>query len=229
MQVKSGLMALGVMATLVFAGGSTAAAESESTDKKDEAKAENVTAMVKPGDNLSAIAEANDTSYIRLFNANKSIDNPDLIFAGDKLRVPDEDEKLPNRFGELSAPEQAVAVSSAASSQPVTSGNAPRGSSSGNTYAAGWCTWYAKEMRPDLPNNLGDAGAWAANARAQGIPTGSTPRTGAIGVMAGHVAYVESVDGNKVTVSEMGWNYSQGGFNRRTVDAGTFHTYIYKS
>ena len=81
-------------------------------------------------------------------------------------------------------------------------------------------------MRADLPNNLGNGGSWVANAAAQGIPTGSTPRVGAVAEQPGHVAYVEAVNGGMVTVSEMGYNYSQGQFNRRTVPASNF-TYIY--
>lgn len=92
----------------------------------------------------------------------------------------------------------------------------------GNTYAAGNCTWYAKDRRPDLPNNLGNANTWATEAAAQGIPTGSRARPGAIGVSLegyyGHVVYVEAIQPNDgtMTISEM--NY--GGLyqmNTRTI------------
>ena len=94
----------------------------------------------------------------------------------------------------------------------------------GNTYAAGNCTWYAKDRRPDLPNNLGNANTWATEAAAQGIPTGTRPRPGAIGVSLegyyGHVVYVEAIQPNEgtMTISEM--NY--GGLyqmNTRTIPA----------
>lgn len=228
MQIKSGLVALSVMATLVLLGGETTHAKSEPTDKKEAKK---VVVTVKAGDTLSAIARKHDTSYVRIFNANESISNPDVIDIDDKVRIPTKSEKLKNRLATLpAATQQAVTSSAAAGSyvapqQPV--GTSTRGSSAGNSYAAGWCTWWAKEMRPDLPNNLGNGGQWAANARAQGIPTGTTPRAGAIAEQAGHVAYVESVKGNMVTVTEMGWNYMSGSVNKRTVPASTFHSYIY--
>lgn len=90
-----------------------------------------------------------------------------------------------------------------------------------NTYAYGFCTWYAAQRRPDLPNRLGNGGAWLSNAQKLGLSTGSEPRTGAVMVTreswAGHVSYVESVDGSNVTISEMnfrGWNR----ISTRTVD-----------
>ena len=227
MQIKSGFMALGVMATLVLLNGPTTHAKSQVTDKTEDKP---VVVKVKSGDTLSAIAIEHDTSYVRLFNANESIENPDVIDVDDKVRIPTKDEKLKNRMADLPAQTQVAMTSSAAAGSYVAQTTAPssaRGSSTGNTYGAGWCTWWAKEMRPDLPNNLGDAGSWAANARAQGFTVNSSPSAGAIGVMSGHVAYVESVKGGMVSISEMGWNYTAGQSNRRTVPASTFHSYIH--
>jgi LysM repeat protein len=75
-------------------------------------------------------------------------------------------------------------------------------------FPAGWCTWYVATKRNVTWR--GDAGYWYANASAQGVPVGSTPKVGSIMVTweswAGHVAYVEAVnpDGSWV-VSEMNW------------------------
>lgn len=52
---------------------------------------------VKPGDYLAKIAKMNKTSSLRLFYANKSIKNPDLIYPNQKLRVPSKSEKLKAR------------------------------------------------------------------------------------------------------------------------------------
>ena len=230
MQSKFGLVALSVMATLVLFGGNTAEAKSESTDKKEAEKPavveeKPVVVTIKEGDTLADIATGHNTSYVRLFNANDKIANPDMIYVGDSVRIPKADEQLPDRFSQLTAAVQAQVVAAdvvgqatgqtgAAAAAPVT---AHRGSSAGNTYAYGWCTWWAKQMRPDLPNNLGNGGQWVANAAAQGIPTGSAARAGAIAEIPGHVAYVESVSGGMMTITEYGWNYTQGQFNRRTV------------
>jgi surface antigen len=81
-------------------------------------------------------------------------------------------------------------------------------------------------MRPDLPNNLGNANTWVSRAAAQGLATGSAPRVGAVGQQGMHVVYVEAVNGDgTVTISEM--NHA-GLYVRtvRTVPASTF-MYIY--
>lgn len=52
---------------------------------------------VQPGDYLAKIAEEHGTVYTRLFDANENIKNPDVIFAGDQVRIPTADEQLPSR------------------------------------------------------------------------------------------------------------------------------------
>lgn len=97
-----------------------------------------------------------------------------------------------------------------------------------NSYSYGYCTWYVASKRA-VPGGWGNAASWYANARAAGLGVGSTPRAGAIAWTGagyyGHVALVESVNGNMVTVSEMnyrGWNK----VSSRTVPASSFR-YIY--
>lgn len=221
MQIKFGLMALSVMATLVLFGGNTAEAKSETTAKKEAKK---VIVTVKAGDTLSDIATKYHTSYIRIFNANESIVDPDVIDIGDKVRIPGKDEKLKNRLALLPVAAQ-TEITTAAGYQPIPA-QTSRGSSVGNGYVWGNCTWYVKEMRPDLPNNLGNGGEWVANAAAMGLPTGSTPRVGAVAEEPGHVAYVESVSGGYITISEMNYAGGLGQVHRRTVPAANYR-YIY--
>lgn len=52
---------------------------------------------VQPGDYLTKIAKANDSTALRLFYANRAIKDPDLIYPAQKLRVPTADEKLTPR------------------------------------------------------------------------------------------------------------------------------------
>lgn len=52
---------------------------------------------VQPGDSLSSIAEANSTTWVRLYNANDTIVNPNIINPGDQLRIPTPDEPLVDR------------------------------------------------------------------------------------------------------------------------------------
>lgn len=97
----------------------------------------------------------------------------------------------------------------------------------GNSYDYGQCTYYVASRR--AVGNWGNAGAWLSNAIAEGHSTGSVPAPGAIAWSPGHVAYVESVSGGQVTVSEMNFWGNGGGWNivsYRTVPAGAF-TYIY--
>lgn len=233
MQTKIGLLTLGAITALVLFGGSTAEAKEKPTDTSDDS----VVVEVALGDTLSSIANEHSTTYVRLFNANESIVNPDTIDVNDKVRIPNENEKLPNRMAEL-APAQPVAAApqpaqpqqqaQPAQSAPAPQASyAPRATTSGNTYVWGNCTWYVKERRADLPNMLGNGGSWTANAAAQGFATGSTPRVGAVAEQAGHVAYVEAVNGNSVTVSEMNYAGGVGQTHTRTVPASTFFSYIY--
>lgn len=102
--------------------------------------------------------------------------------------------------------------------------------SAGNQYAPGYCTYYVKEMRPDLPNDLGNANQWYVNAKAEGFKVGSKPKIGAVGVSyegwAGHVVYVQKIKKNgNIVISEMNymglWNK-----NTREVSPSSF-VYIY--
>lgn len=242
MQSKFGLVALSVMATLVLFGGDAAEAKSEETTNKTP---EQVVITVKAGDNLSKIATEANTTYMRVFNANETITNPDLIFADQKLRIPTAEEQLPDRLAQFTAEQQAqilaaaaqqvapapapVATSTYAPAPAATAAAAPtayRGSTAGNGYVWGQCTWYVKNMRPDLPNNLGNGGSWVANAAAQGLATGNVPRVGAVAEEPGHVAYVEAVNGGMISISEMNYAGGVGQVHRRTVPAANYR-YIY--
>lgn len=102
----------------------------------------------------------------------------------------------------------------------------------GNTYPYGYCTWYAKSRRPDMPNHLGNARLWLMNAGRSGFSTGSTPQVGAIVVTSesklGHVGYVEEVTDDEIVVSDMnviGW----GKLSRRhmKINSAVIKGYIY--
>lgn len=191
--------------------------------------------IVGENESLSKIAEHHKITWKRLFDKNAIIEHPDIIQVGSELVVPRPEEQLNERPLPPQEPAPAPQAPNNAPSpsrqnraaRPASRRSAlTRGSFSGNGYVAGYCTWYAKSRRPDLPNNLGNANTWAARARAQGIPTGSTPRVGAIGQQGMHVVYIEGVHSNgTVTVSEM--NFKGFGItSSRTVPANSFQ-YIY--
>lgn len=98
-------------------------------------------------------------------------------------------------------------------------------------FAYGHCTYYVAG-RVYVPWS-GHAKSWLTNARAYGYRTGSVPVVGSIMVTTenkwyGHVALVEAVNGNSITISEM--NYV--GWNRKSVrvlsaNSNVIRGYIY--
>lgn len=114
--------------------------------------------------------------------------------------------------------------------------------SAGNTYAVGQCTWYVKNVASWAGNNWGNGQDWANSARQAGFRVDNTPSAGSIAVYAGganvggwtaapgygHVAYVESVNGGSVTISQGGEGFSSPtGPNTQTLSAGSATAYIH--
>jgi surface antigen/LysM repeat protein len=108
----------------------------------------------------------------------------------------------------------------------------------GNGYIPGFCTWYVANRRAaagnPIPNNLGNAATWYPIAVATGMPTGYTPKAGAvlwhvntsIARGLGHVGYVERVnDDGSILVSDM--NFAAGRFavSTRTIQPSEFGSY----
>jgi len=52
---------------------------------------------VQDGDTLDAIAQAHNTTWVRLYDANDFISDPNVINVGDQIRIPRDDETLVNR------------------------------------------------------------------------------------------------------------------------------------
>ena len=206
-------------------------------DKSNETKPieQSTYAIVAAGDSLASIAEKYNTTWTRIFDANESLGNPNAIDIGQKLRIPSAEETLPDRSSAVVAAQQAAASSNAAAPSARTSTVTTRSYSSkpinSSSYYVGngmWCTDYVHSRRPDVAV-YGNAGyGWISSAQAAGKSTGSAPRAGAVAVTNGHVAYVESVNSDgSYTVSDMGWNYRAGNYNKRTVRPGTFGQFIY--
>lgn len=110
--------------------------------------------------------------------------------------------------------------------------------SAGNRYAFGNCTWYVYERRAQLGRPVGsfwgNANSWSIYAQSAGFTVNNQPATGAIlserSGYYGHVAVVETVNGDgSIVISEMN-NYAYGGFNivnKRTISAGQAGSYTY--
>ena len=100
-----------------------------------------------------------------------------------------------------------------------------------NGYPYGYCTYYVATRR-QVPASWGDAKSWLGSAQRAGYATGSEATAGAIMVSSeswwGHVAYVESVDGDSMTISEM--NYKGWGIiSQRTISvhSGFIKGFVY--
>lgn len=223
MTIKSSLAAFAVVFSMALLISPSASAKEKETTKPAEKPP--VVVIVQAGDTLTSIAEAHNTTYARLYDANDFINNPDQIDVGNQIRIPTTEETLADRFSGYQA-QAAPTPQASYASQRYT--NAPINSSSYYVGNGMWCTDYVHSKRPDVAI-YGSAGySWIGSAQAAGKSTGKTPQAGAVAVMNGHVAYVESVnpDGSYV-VSEMGWNYKAGNYNQRTVQPGAFGGFIY--
>ncbi len=93
--------------------------------------------VIKSGDTLSKIAKKQGTSYLRIFYANKNIKDPDVIYPGEKIKIPGVNEKLAKRplpRAVVSAPKAPASTSYSSSSSAYAAPSpapAPAYSSSG--------------------------------------------------------------------------------------------------
>ena len=238
MNIKFSILALVAAGGFAFVPATNSHAVEKKSDQSKQSESENKSEVVtvKAGQTLTSIAKAHKTTYVRLFNANKNISNPDNLDVGDKVKIPKKDDKLQDRFSQyqaaVAASYQAPATQYAA--QPAatyTTQNYSAAPVNSTSYYVGngmWCTDYVNSKRSDVPI-YGNAGySWIGAAQADGKATGTTAKQGAVAVTNGHVAYVEKVNKNgSYVVSEMGWNWKAGNYNKRTVKPGTFGGFIY--
>ena len=188
-------------------------------EPKKEAKNKKTikTYKVKQGDTLIKIAKKHKTTWKRIYYKNKKISNPDKIKVGVILVLPSNKEVL--------KPRKTKTVKATPKAQtPVIQAQISSGGA--NTYEAGQCVWYVKNLRPELPNNWGNATDWLYNAQAQGWPTGSTPRVGAVGWTYGHVVLITGVSGDTVSYTDMNGNWIPFEIGNGTAPASKY-SYIY--
>lgn len=164
------------------------------------------------GDTLTKIARDNSTTIERLFDKNTQLVNPDVLDIGVELIIPDSTEQLEPR----------LPVVAEKPSEPI-----KKSSGGANTYQPGQCTWYVKNLRPDIPNTWGNASIWLYSAQRDGWSTGSSPKVGAIGWTPGHVVIVTSVNADgTVNITDMNGNWTPWEIGNRTFPASKY-VYIY--
>jgi peptidoglycan DL-endopeptidase CwlO len=117
--------------------------------------------------------------------------------------------------------------------------NAPRGAlvdpwGMYNRECVSYTAWRVYQKNGSMPywGGVGNAYEWPGNADRAGIPRGSTPRPGSVGVMAGgpwgHVVWVESVNANgTINISQFNEGVTGHYSERYNVNPATYYTYIY--
>ncbi len=164
--------------------------------------------ITKPGDTIDSIAKKYkaDREEIIIFN---DLPADGSLTEGKVLIIPNGKKEAPIRKPRVQRSRYARRRGRVISSSKYRYVN--RSPKRGHKFPYGYCTWYVAS-RVYIPWG-GHAKSWLANARAYGYKTGKVPVPGSVVVTNenrwyGHVAYVEAVHKNTITVSEMnyvGW------------------------
>lgn len=100
-----------------------------------------------------------------------------------------------------------------------------------NRECVSYTAWKVQQTFGYMPywGGRGNANEWPGNARAAGIPTGSTPRRHSVAISLsgyyGHAMWVEAVSGNMVYVSQYNFDLA-GHYSEMWVNGSNF-TYLY--
>jgi hypothetical protein len=104
-----------VFAVLILGVAQPAYAQENNNNSSDDMPTYVEEVEIERGDTLTAIANDHETTYVRLYNANEEIDHPDVIFPGDKVKIPHEDADFDERElpadAVVPAPQPAAALS----------------------------------------------------------------------------------------------------------------------
>lgn len=173
------------------------------------------TYKVQSGDTLDALATKYKSDRSQIISFNGLPANGELPI-GEEIVIPGGVKELPAQNPDTNglARREYASQSGAGSATDITPNfSRPKEGKvgQGHRFPYGYCTWFVAQKRY-VPWG-GNAGTWLFNARAYGYKTGKTPTVGSIVVTTedryyGHVAYVEKVTKDTITVSEMnytGW------------------------
>lgn len=100
-----------------------------------------------------------------------------------------------------------------------------------NRECVSYTAWKVHEKTGHMPywGGRGNANQWPSSARADGIPTGSTPQVGSVAISMngyyGHAMWVEAVNGNMIYVSQYNYDLA-GSYSEMWVNGSNF-TYLY--
>jgi surface antigen len=180
---------------------------------------------ISSGDTIDGIAAKYKADKEKIISFNGLPANGELR-VGDSIMIPDgkKDEPVRTIAPAAGLERRQYATSAGGTASDVSGYKKLDGKAgTGHRFPFGWCTWYVAQKRY-VPWG-GNAGTWLYHAKSMGYKTGHTPAVGSIMVTTedrryGHVALVEKVSGDAITVSEM--NYVKWGkVNRRTLSASS--------
>lgn len=194
-------------------------------EKRAEAPKE-ILYTIKEGDNLTKISEAHSVPVSRLWAANTELTSPDVIEPNKTLKIPKNEDVLPERPLPVTAPPEIAVTPGPTKIRTNSTYTATKrsGKSTPGWYYVGQCTGWVASKR-FVPDGWGNASDWKWHAQAEGWTVSSEPVAGAIGWTSGHVVYVESVNGDSVTISEQ--NYDWNGSIRTITVPKSKYTYLY--
>lgn len=171
--------------------------------------------VVKSGDTIDSLASKYKADRDRIIDFNGLPANGELTI-GANIVIPDGQKEIPASIrsnGNALTPRQYASLSGGSALDITPSFSRPKEgrAGQGHSFPYGYCTWFVAQKRY-VPWG-GNAGTWLYNSRAYGYKTGKTPTVGSIVVTTenryyGHVAVVEKVTADAITVSEMnyvGW------------------------
>jgi LysM repeat protein len=133
-------------------------AQAHALNTTNQSVSPEVRVTIQPGDTLSKIGTDHGSTYIRVFDANPDIQNPNIIYPSRTVRIPSADEQLPDRMAQLKPVEAATPVASP-SPAPVVSYSVPKAKvsySAPANYASGNTAW-------DSIAKCESGGNWAIN------------------------------------------------------------------
>jgi surface antigen/LysM repeat protein len=171
-----------------------------------------LTHVVKKDENLDNIAKEYKAERDKIISFNDNIPANGEIKEGQEIVIPGGQKEVPTQASDDSVGLDRRTYATPQGGDPKISGSVKLEgkAGTGHRFPYGYCTWYVAQKRY-VPWG-GNAGTWLYNAKARGYKTGKTPAKGAILVTSeswwGHVAIVESVGKDSITVSEMnykGW------------------------
>lgn len=195
--------------------------ETAKVKKVEPVKPKPVTYVVKEGDTLTSISSHFQIDLKRLWSANTTLPNPDLITPGMALNVPNSGDVVADR--PFPAAPAIIETTAPSLGSPRLGFSFSFDIAPAGWFPVGQCTQYVWSRRP--VGKWGNASEWVYNARRDGVATGNIPRVGAVGQRGNHVVYIEQVAGDRVYLSERNYDYN-GSYRERWASASDF-VYIY--